>query len=816
LNDFEVAEELLLLVTTPGDGAADPDKLVSFASRLGSAIGSDPHLSKMAAAVVYRPDPRTRDFFELVVAPAGLFYLDDAALEQARARLTPQAMREQLKRNEEALSAPGPAAGALAKALLKDPLRLHEFLLERFRGARSLAPGGGTPGGEPAPFLSPDGRSLLIRIPGTRPPSDLDFTRDFTARVALAAEAVNADRLDVRYAGAYAIAAASERAIRSDAISSSTTSFLYLGALFFLVYRAPVKLFTLAFGPVVFGILLGAGAYAAWSRSITPMTAVLGAMLAEMGINYTVHYLSLYDSYRGGGKGPVAAAACSSGEIAMPLLAAWCTSIVGFVSVGLSSLRVLRDFAVLGTLTLLGAVVMTIVLLPAILVLLDRRAVGPGAAERAAPPLTRFRFGFTPVLRGLARHRRGLAVAFGLCFIAAAAVVAVPGARLPLETDLTVMHPRPNAALDTQAEIGRRFGSSESLVVYLEADTPEQLVGLAHEVDRRLASAAPRAQGVAGTFGLATLLPDPRALPARAATFDDAAADRVVADFRDAVDDSPFNPAVYEPYAKFLRELLTRRNAPGVKDLLRFPSLASIVLPRPDAGGGSGAPNSTRASAITLLSLDRGLDNRDTRQRVIQAVRSALNGLPGATLTGMTVVAHDVESVVSRDLPLMLGVGSAAVLVYLLVHFRSVVDSVLVLLPTAFSIVVLPAVMRLGGMKLNMVNLVAAPLLIGINVDYGIFLVSLARSAAGRGASRDDLMEEIGTSCHAVLVCALTTILGFGSLVFMGIPAIRSLGVLVSVGVAASLAATILFLAPLLTAEKRATPAHLPDAAQPG
>jgi predicted RND superfamily exporter protein len=554
-----------------------------------------------------------------------------------------------------------------------------------------------------------------------------------------------------------------------------------------------VRLFSLAFAPVVVGVLLGFGVYAAWSGTISPMTAVLGAMLAEMGINYTVHYLSLYDAQRGAGRGPRQAAAECSAEIAVPLLAAWCTSVVGFVAVGLSSLRILRDFATLGTLTLLGAVAMTMLMLPAVLVLLDHRAAA--AADPTAPPLTRLRFAYTPALRRLVRHGRLLAVAFGVAFFAAAAVVAVPRDRHPLETDLTVLHPRPNAALDAQAEIARRFGTApQSLIVYLEAKSADDLMRLAHDVDRRIGSEPVRRRtGVAGTFGLGSLLPDPPAVAARGARFTDADADRVAADFRAAVADSPFQPAAYEPYAHFLRTQLTHRAVPTVDDLLHYPSLASLVLPR-DAVAGKAPPT----SAITLVSLERDLDDRSVRTQTIDALRTVLADVPGATLTGLTVVSYEAESVVRRDLPLMMSVGVGAVLLYLLLHFRSVRDTALVVLPTAFSIVVLMAVMRLGGLKLNLVNLVAAPLLIGINIDYGIFLVSLARSARERGASTDELMHDIGTSCHAVLVCALTTILGFGSLVFMAIPAVRSLGIAVSVGVIASLIATVAFLAPLL------------------
>jgi len=822
LNDFAVAEELLVLVSVPEGHASatnplaapPPERLLWFARQFEDATHADPALASMAAAVVYRADPQTQQFFEREVVPAGLYYLDDASFAEARRRLTPEAMREQLRRNEAALSAPGPAAGALAKTLLKDPLRLHEFLIERFAGARELSPGGGSGGpfaARDAPFLSRDGRSLLIRIPGARPPSNLDFTKAFTAGVARVADSVNRDGLEIRYAGSYAIAAASERAIRGDAIASSVTSFVYLGALFFLAYRSPLKLFSLAFGPVLVGVLLGFGAYAAGSPFITPMTAVLGAMLAEMGINYTIHYLALYDLRRAAGDRPADAAAASSRDIALPLLAAWCTSVVGFVAVGLSSLRILRDFAILGTLTLLGAVAMTMLLLPALLVLLDRRPAPASSTGAGTLPLTRQRFAFTPALHFLVRRRRLLVTTFALLFATAAVVAALPGERLPLETDLTSMHPKPNPALDTQTEIAGRFGSSpQSLVVYLEADDPEQLVALAHEVDRRLTSDAARSQGVAGTFGLATLLPDPRAVAARAAAIDQGEADRTVAAFRSAVADSPFDPAAYEPYARFLRMLLARRSAPTTADLLKYPSLASLVLPRRDVEEasvrGDNGRDSSRArphTAITVVLLDRPIDDRSTRGRVVDAVRSALRDLPGATLTGISVVSHDAEAVVHRDLPLMLAVGTGVVALYLLAHFRSIRDTALVLLPTAFSVLCLLALMRLGGLKLNMVNLVAAPLLIGINIDYGIFLVSLARSAQRRGASADELVEEIGMSCHALVVCALTTVLGFGSLVFMAIPAVRSLGVAVSVGVTASIAATVMFLAPLLVGQGR-------------
>jgi predicted RND superfamily exporter protein len=107
--------------------------------------------------------------------------------------------------------------------------------------------------------------------------------------------------------------------------------------------------------------------------------------------------------------------------------------------------------------------------------------------------------------------------------------------------------------------------------------------------------------------------------------------------------------------------------------------------------------------------------------------------------------------------------------------------------------------MRLSGQRLNMINLVAFPLLIGIDVDYGIFLVSAARRDGGmRGLSLQQMIERLAPSASAVILCAATTFIGFVTLVWTSVPAVRSLGVAVSVGVLTCAAATFLFVTPAL------------------
>src|SRR5207244_11097473 len=104
----------------------------------------------------------------------------------------------------------------------------------------------------------------------------------------------------------------------------------------------------------------------------------------------------------------------------------------------------------------------------------------------------------------------------------------------------------------------------------------------------------------------------------------------------------------------------------------------------------------------------------------------------------------------------------------------------------------------------NPVNLMPAPRLIGVDLDYGTFLVSLATSRTD--FTRPTLAARIDSGCYAVIVCASAALLGFGSLYFTSVPAVQSLGFAVGVGIAASLAFTLFLRLPLLFAATPADP----------
>ncbi len=117
-----------------------------------------------------------------------------------------------------------------------------------------------------------------------------------------------------------------------------------------------------------------------------------------------------------------------------------------------------------------------------------------------------------------------------------------------------------------------------------------------------------------------------------------------------------------------------------------------------------------------------------------------------------------------------------AVVGVLMLTFRSVVEVLLSIGVLAFSGLVLLALMSVLGWSWNLMNLMAVPLLLGGTVDYTIHTqLSLRRN----GGNARKTFHSTG---KALLLCAATTAVGFGSLGFSNNAGLASLGQVCSAG----------------------------------
>ena len=143
---------------------------------------------------------------------------------------------------------------------------------------------------------------------------------------------------------------------------------------------------------------------------------------------------------------------------------------------------------------------------------------------------------------------------------------------------------------------------------------------------------------------------------------------------------------------------------------------------------------------------------------------------------GITLLANQkwrsqVEDLLRRDISFLSLVATLITIVITMLSFPHPRAIAAILAPVASSLAAMSLFSFLTNGELNMMHLLMGILVIGISVDYGIFIVC-SRLAKVSTISR-----------AAVSICAISTLFGFGVLGFAEHPALQSLGITVLVGV---------------------------------
>lgn len=150
-------------------------------------------------------------------------------------------------------------------------------------------------------------------------------------------------------------------------------------------------------------------------------------------------------------------------------------------------------------------------------------------------------------------------------------------------------------------------------------------------------------------------------------------------------------------------------------------------------------------------------------------------------VTGMPVLGRFMIDLSKRALLVTAALSALVTVLLVVLDLKSPSWSALALLPPVLSVAATLASMRLLGIDFNPLNVMALPVILGTVVDAGAHIVHRFREEKG------DLGRTLAGSGAAVLLCVLTTIVGFGALMFTSHRGLASFGILLTLGSAWSL-----------------------------
>jgi hopanoid biosynthesis associated RND transporter like protein HpnN len=169
----------------------------------------------------------------------------------------------------------------------------------------------------------------------------------------------------------------------------------------------------------------------------------------------------------------------------------------------------------------------------------------------------------------------------------------------------------------------------------------------------------------------------------------------------------------------------------------------------------------------------------------IRTVDPEATGKPFATVEGLRAMKDGFQSAGMYAL--------MAIVIVLGADFRRPARMLMALSPLAIGIVLALGIMGLFGVPLNPANMIAMPLILGVGVDNGVHLLHdcLADKAEGT-------FQISGAIGRGVLVKAMTTMIGFGTLMVSTQRGLITLGFCLTLGVGCCMIAALLFLPAVL------------------
>ena len=135
--------------------------------------------------------------------------------------------------------------------------------------------------------------------------------------------------------------------------------------------------------------------------------------------------------------------------------------------------------------------------------------------------------------------------------------------------------------------------------------------------------------------------------------------------------------------------------------------------------------------------------------------------------------------------------AAIAIVILIGLHFQRIGYLVLTILPLAMGIAWVLGLMGAIGYRFNPANVITLPLVIGIGVAYGVYTVDRFREDR-------DLLLFSGSTGKAIVLSALTAMIGFGSMMISTYRGLSSLGLLMFLGVGMCLVTSILVLPQIL------------------
>jgi uncharacterized protein len=737
----------------------DKEKVIEEAGRFSArlknlTIDGAPAFNQVKYTVLDPAEAKPfQDFVAYAVTRPQLFVAPQDVPSYLRS-LAPDSVDRALKQAKTELAAPG----AMVDLIRVDPLYLRNQILPRLKNAsEALAFDPSSPY-----FISRDGNVLIIIAEPGRPVTDRAFAKKLVAGIN---QARRDSPVSISCAGAHLSAVTDEEIIKKNVILGVLSSLAIVLALYYAAYRRFLPTLLI---PVIllYGVVLAVAVGGIFYPTMSVISFGFASLIVGIGTDYSIHLYDRFHFERAGGRSSEDALRLAVVDTGHALFTAGTTTALPFLALALTDVRVLAELGLLVGLGVIFSMYATLFFLPPLLLFMERRF-----------PLKKYHplpsFGLAAMWRVAARRPRQLITG---CLIVVLCSL-VFASHLGFEADLKNLQPNFSEAFQAQQKLEKHLSvSPKELIVAVEGKELRQVVEAGANVAALAERYKRRGELVAFT-SLTNVMNDEKSqmeVIRSLKSWPGAGAFRQEVEGALAREGFALEP--FEPYIAALSRLDHAAVIPfaeGVQHLAESPfrGITDRYLAHDTAG-------------YHLLTY---LNYRGEEFRQDNFLRELIATVPAARATSLDLVSRQLTDSVRKSFTWAVLLGMALVVVLLLTHFNSLPGVLYSLFPLGSGVAAMLGIMALAGMKLNFMNVMVLVTIIGMASDFGLHIGHRVRNCPPQ-----EYEGRFVQSGRAVLLSALTTVTGFGSLALTDYAAMASIGSATNIGVVATTIFTLI------------------------
>jgi len=708
-----------LVITLRGGSSSDSTALIAVTDRLAEGL-------KAAGIenVMTGPANISGGFFRwLGTSLPNLTTAED--LVRLAAGITPTEVQNRLRTRYEQLFSP--EGWALKGSVQTDPLSLSSLALEKMRFL-NMVPNMRLVQNH---FVSADGTSALLVVDSAVSMTDSGGSRDLLERINRAISSSVPAGMSASVVSGHRYTLVNADTIKRDLYVVLTLSVFAVLAIYLVFLRSLSAVFVFLVPTSI--LVIATGAIALYDVNVFAVTLGFGGVLLGMVDEYA---MLIYFSCRQGGKDP----AVITAEVSRPVIFGAVATLISFGIMLLSSLPGQRQLAIYSMTGIVAALLISLIVLPHLI-----------------KPLPEVKLSLTS-LGGAWRPPRRVVIGVWLAILA---ICTWQSTNIRFNGQLgAVSMVTPELRL-AEEDLIKTWGNMRGkALLFAEETNLENALALNDKLFALISGRIPAGDLVS----LAPLMPSDALQRANRERW--------------------FSFWQNGRAAQLGRDLAKSGEAYGFSKDAFTPFLATLIAPPPattvESLRAAGMGELVDSLIIRSPGVVRVLTMVPDTPQVVAALSEEIKTVPGVRLISQSRFGDNVGRAIIRDFTRYLTLTSVLVLALLVVVFRSPSRVMLALVPVVTGLLCTLGIMGMCGIEFNIFNIAATILIIGLCVDYGIFMVCRLTEGSDHTTNR------------AVLVSGLTTLAGLGALALARHPSMYSIGITVLLGIGTGIPAALL------------------------